>query len=462
MRRRTGSVWSTKEGRWRVVLTAPDGSRKSVGVFATKAEAERHRSAALAIVERELTDGMTVAEFGEQWLTKRELSKHVRDTATEWGWWNKRIAPSPLARLPLKAVRRLDLAEFIDKLRIELSVQSIRNIAQILRTMFRAAVDAGLVRQNPTDELRLPRKGRTSEPWAYATTKEQDALLACFPEPERWIIAFAMGTGLRAGELCALRLADVHIDDPEPHVVVRYGSPPDHPTKTGKIRTVPLFGLGLTAAQMWLGGERYTKRNPHKLMFPRKRGGYRDKNHVLPWEMWSPARDAVFDRPFRWHDLRHTCASSLVSGWWGRYWRLEEVMALLGHSSITLTQRYAHLGESALKRAASETHGNRTPGSQGGGSTEFSRDFLNRRPPVRTGPGVLAGIVEDSGNSPCTPPVQLRCVSFDFLTALSEGRGADAERLRGELVDLLVGSPARVIETAEMLLGEARTAQVKP
>ncbi|MEO6575667.1 MAG: site-specific integrase, partial [Polyangiaceae bacterium] len=58
-----------------------------------------------------------------------------------------------------------------------------------------------------------------------------------------------------------------------------------------------------------------------------------------------------------WHDLRHTCASALVSGMWGRAWRLEEICALLGHSSITVTQRYAHLAGTALVVAAEETSG---------------------------------------------------------------------------------------------------------
>ena len=60
-------------------------------------------------------------------------------------------------------------------------------------------------------------------------------------------------------------------------------------------------------------------------------------------------------RNVRWHDLRHTCASSLVSGWWGRQWTLSEVCELLGHGSVTTTERYAHLADTVLKQAARET-----------------------------------------------------------------------------------------------------------
>src|SRR5207244_11009547 len=60
-------------------------------------------------------------------------------------------------------------------------------------------------------------------------------------------------------------------------------------------------------------------------------------------------------RSIRWHDLRHTCASMLVSGAWGPAWRLEDVKEILGHSTITITQRYAHLAESRVRALAATT-----------------------------------------------------------------------------------------------------------
>ena len=66
-------------------------------------------------------------------------------------------------------------------------------------------------------------------------------------------------------------------------------------------------------------------------------------------------------RNVRWHDLRHTCASSLVSGAWGRPWRLEEVAKVLGHSSIQTTQVYAHLATSVVQEAAYATPGPLAP-----------------------------------------------------------------------------------------------------
>ncbi len=71
--------------------------------------------------------------------------------------------------------------------------------------------------------------------------------------------------------------------------------------------------------------------------------------------------DAV-GRHVHWHLLRHTFASSLVAGWWGRRWSLEEVRQVMGHSSITVTERYAHLARTRvheLGREAREAWGQR-------------------------------------------------------------------------------------------------------
>jgi RNA:NAD 2'-phosphotransferase (TPT1/KptA family) len=64
---------------------------------------------------------------------------------------------------------------------------------------------------------------------------------------------------------------------------------------------------------------------------------------------------AGITRRVRFHDLRHTCASHLVMGTWGRVWRIEEICALVGHSGIGVTQRYAHLSPDHLHKAAAET-----------------------------------------------------------------------------------------------------------
>lgn len=157
----------------------------------------------------------------------------------------------------------------------------------------------------------------------------------------------------------------MHLDEEEPYIVVRYGGSgkklPDgsrvcKPTKSGRVRTVPLFGLAHLSIAQWVtmgAMNRVIKYNPYKLAFPSPYGFHLPKSPPRQWKKW--LRDAGIKRNVRWHDLRHTCASSLVGGWWGRSWSLEEVCQLLGHSKIEVTERYAHFGRDVLKTAARES-----------------------------------------------------------------------------------------------------------
>ena len=63
---------------------------------------------------------------------------------------------------------------------------------------------------------------------------------------------------------------------------------------------------------------------------------------------WNNARIAAELPDVRMHDLRHTFASNLVNG--GR--SIYEVSSLLGHASITMSQRYAHLSQQTLLEAS--------------------------------------------------------------------------------------------------------------
>ena len=64
-------------------------------------------------------------------------------------------------------------------------------------------------------------------------------------------------------------------------------------------------------------------------------------------------RRVGIQRRVRFHDLRDTAATHLLSGSWGPTWSMQEVSKFLGHSAIAVTeQRYAHLTRAAKRAAA--------------------------------------------------------------------------------------------------------------
>jgi integrase len=148
----------------------------------------------------------------------------------------------------------------------------------------------------------------------------------------------------------------VRLDDPSgPHVIVRFGAR-GLPTKSNKLRRVPLIPQAVDVMRRWLELlPTYAPDNPLGLAFPTPSGCRRDRGKLYGFH--EHLKKAGIRRPVRWHDLRHTCASSLVAGWWGKPWRLEEVRDLLGHSSVEVTERYAHLAGSVLQETANQTRG---------------------------------------------------------------------------------------------------------
>lgn len=440
MRQLRGGIDKTTNGRYRVRVR-----KKTVGIYDTREEADRIRLASLEVIAAEEGPaGETLAQFGEHVLTARELGHKVRDPKTDWGRWRQHVLVDPIARVVVGALQPHHVESWLERLEERgLAPQTRRNCLNLLRVILRRAVKKRLAKTNVAVGVRV--EGKSPDAWTYLRLEEQRALASAFATPERHIVEFAIGTGLRAGELVTLRLADLHVEGAAPHVIVRYGRKPNKPPKNGKVRSVPLFGLGLAAARAWLAElPQFAPINPTGLAFPGRRGSFRNHDHVLVWDRWKGAlAKAGITRRLRWHDLRHTCASSLVSGLWGRRWSLEEVREMLGHSSIVVTQRYAHLAESAITRAAAETPGAspEPPVMQVPENTESSRDFLNRWSHVRLVSG--AHLRNHSGIPDSARTI--RDTALALLSAMAAG-APEAQRLAVELATAVLDQP--VVERA--------------
>jgi integrase len=365
-RRGTGSVYPHRDGfrAQRVVA----GRRVSLGVYATQDEAD----GALEYTLRSgrAVRGVPLVHWGLEVIDRRERAGR-RDTDAERSRWAVHVEGSELGELVVREVTRADVEHWLERVLLaeakpgkgqrrnarRISRGTASNVLTLLRVVLEEAARRGVAASNVAREVRLPRPtGRTHEPWTYLTPPEQNALLRACRRDELAVVAFALSTGLRQGEQWALRADDVDLD--AERVTVRFGSP-GKPPKNGRIRRVPLLPLAVGAARAAL-------RRGHELAFPNRLGSSRSKGEPS----WWPAlvARAKLGRHVRWHDLRHTCASSLVAGWWGRAWRLEEVCAYLGHSSIKVTERYAHLAGTILEQAAAEhraihpsAHGAHTP-----------------------------------------------------------------------------------------------------
>lgn len=181
---------------------------------------------------------------------------------------------------------------------------------------------------NPAERMRLSEgDGRKR----FATVAEVAALIDAAEMHKRApyladLIRVAVNTGCRRGELLGLRWSQV---DLEGGVIRLEGSD----TKNGKPRRVPLNQQALKAV---LSREKYRAANcPESLWVFCRKSGERNISIQSSWE--AVVQEAGLE-DFHFHDLRHTCGSWLVQSGVP----LADVKEVLGHSTIRMTERYAH------------------------------------------------------------------------------------------------------------------------
>ncbi len=220
------------------------------------------------------------------------------------------------------------------KLKAGLSPKSINNQLTTLHKLLDVAVDWGILEHVPRVKWL---KGPKAE-FDFLTFEEADRLLAAAAPKWFPMIALALKTGLRMGELLALECGDV--DLVTGRLVVRrsnwrgqVGSP-----KNGRSREIPLSEatVRLLKAHRHLQGD---------LVFCDERGG------SLAYEAGrEPLRRACRRAGLRkigWHTLRHSFASHLAM----RGVPMKAIQELMGHSTIEMTMRYAHLSPDLKKDA---------------------------------------------------------------------------------------------------------------
>jgi len=150
-----------------------------------------------------------------------------------------------------------------------------------------------------------------------------DLRAAAFADHVKPMVLLSLHTGVRRGELFSLSWPDVNL---EQGFLTAKG-----PTaKSGNTRHIPLNAVALETLARWR-----EQSASSGLVFPAPSGG-RFTNVRKSWD--AVRRQAKIER-FRWHDLRHTFASTLVM----RGVDLATVRELMGHSDFALTLRYAHL-----------------------------------------------------------------------------------------------------------------------
>lgn len=350
----TGSV-TAHGAKWRARLPLTHG-RQSLGLFDTREEAAAVLTAALAQLANAPIDAPTLATWGEKtWMPTREVREGTleRDVSR----WRLLVGRRSIGKLPLAEVSQLHVETWLASLHG--AVQTRRNALSLLRQALAAATKLGgpiVGRPNAAAGVKVGRgakqkgeKPAAKEPWTWLRLAEIETALAIDTVPLRSRIFWTCSiySGLRPGELCGLRWDNVDFDRSVLCVRWSRGEAP----KNGRPRDVPMLAPVREALLRWRDLYRAARVRSHLgLVFPARDGGYHADGYDAGWY------EAVKGSPLaraNFYDCRHTCASHLLQGSWAptliaRPLRIEEVSEWLGHSDITVTQRYAHLCPDAI------------------------------------------------------------------------------------------------------------------
>lgn len=156
--------------------------------------------------------------------------------------------------------------------------------------------------------------------------ERQRLLAAC--KASKWdrlylLVLLGLTTGARRGELIGLRWADVDLAQRVVYVAR---------SKNGDPKVLPLVPAAVDELQRFKGAS-------GALVFPARL----DPTHPMAFgDRWAQALKAAGVRNFRFHDLRHSCASLLAA----HGATLLEIGDLLGHRHVAMTKRYSHLAAS--------------------------------------------------------------------------------------------------------------------
>ena len=247
-------------------------------------------------------------------------------------WWKARIGASTLAMVTEELLSRER-----DRLQTEegFSNGTVNRYLSVLSKTFTNAIkEWHWLRDNPVS--RVTKREEPRGIVRFLSDEERTRLLeACRHseyKPLYLIVLFAITTGVRRGELLSLGWKDIDLDrrdkegHPSPIAVL-------HNTKNGDRRSVPI--VPEVAALLREHGK--VRQLGSDQVFVRE-----GASEVWLFDRaWYAALRVAKVKDFRFHDLRHSCASYLaMSGA-----TTAEIAAVLGHRTLQMVKRYAHLSD---------------------------------------------------------------------------------------------------------------------
>lgn len=241
----------------------------------------------------------------------------------------------------LANIRYMDLETYRNHLRQKRTKNgTVRTDASVNREMsclhhtLSKAVEWEMMEQNPFDQGKTLILKENNQRMRYLTKDEIGKLLDECPKYLKRIVECAINTGMRRGEILSLKWSQIKDD----FIYLKK-------TKTNESRQVPIND---DLAQLF---KRIRKDKQLRSEYVFSNNGGKPLNSVKKGFKATCRRAGIED--FKFHDLRHTFASQMIM----RGANLKDVQEILGHKTMAMTLRYAHLSQEHKKKAVNLLNG---------------------------------------------------------------------------------------------------------
>lgn len=232
----------------------------------------------------------------------------------------------------LTKLRTIELQDFFNSFSPRLASKTIRNMHGCLRALLNQGKAWELVKSNPAQGVRLPRK-KARKPPVVLAKQDIRRVIEALPEPTKSIVTLMVVGSLRIGEVAALRWERIHPDRIE--VVERFyeGEFDDTKTDAGR-RSIPLDSFGILRGVLDATWQRSKHRDPGDLVFTNAKGGPVSRRNLLNRQLKPTIKQLGLPPSVDFRSFR-TMHSSLMSSIGVRP---EVTRDNMGHATVDVTQ----------------------------------------------------------------------------------------------------------------------------
>ena len=332
-------------------ITLPDGTKVRKKFYGTgKEDAIRQKEQ----YEKDLQDGVldpsetTMGSILKHWVYSIiRLDSTIKASSFERyeGIYRNYLKDSEIASMRLTSIDKKTVKSFYNRLfeSAGLTKSQIQNIHKVLRKFFYYAIDHNMIQSNPCSKVAIPgEKEYGSEKIEIFTDDEINKIITSLEgNPNKFLVSFAFGTGMRLGELIALRHQD--IKDGNVHVSYTLS---EHSVIDGDGNSVRVAELQIPKSKSSVRAiplprsvlDQYIPGEPGDFVFTNANGNMIDKsNFRKQWEKILKKADVPYRK---FHSTRHTYITRLLQ----KGAKIVVVKELAGHSEISMTMRYTHIG----------------------------------------------------------------------------------------------------------------------